>query len=180
MNHCRPHNFIFHESFAIFCKFTPVGHLMAAQTHTPHPWILQKLVILAGDYWPCLARLLQATARAFQSKAQVSFWTKSDLLITTKTMVRVSNRKNLLFLVSSLFLFRTDVLKPISPQLQLSELDVADSWEAPPAIRACIRGAKRLAMPLHLYSLSLPVGSSTHCHFWNKAEGNCMMFRLVL
>lgn len=70
-----------------------------------------------------------------------------------------------LFLLSSPFFFRMDVLKLESPQEQLSELIVRDSWEALLAIRACMRGAKRPAMPLHLYSLSLPVGSSTHCHF---------------
>ncbi|TNN51424.1 hypothetical protein EYF80_038397 [Liparis tanakae] len=85
----------------------------------------------------------------------------------------MGRERNSLFLVSSLFLFRKDVLKPTSSQLQLSESEAGGSWtwEAPAAIRACMRGAYRLAMPLHLYSLSLPVGSSTHCHFWNKGRG---------
>lgn len=58
---------------------------------------------------------LYATARMCQSKAQMFC---SCLLITDKT--------NILFLVSSLFLFKTDVLKPAFPQLQLLELDAAD------------------------------------------------------
>lgn len=64
---------------------TAVHHLMAAQTHTLHTMKTSNLVILAEDSWPCLARICRLVKGHFKVK-HVSFWTKSALLITTRTV----------------------------------------------------------------------------------------------
>lgn len=71
-----------------------------------------------------LCRLLKGH---FKVRYKKSIFLKKISSINNYGTIRLSDRRNLLFLVSSLFLFRNVVLKPTSPQLQLSELDVGDS-----------------------------------------------------
>lgn len=82
-------------------------------------------------------------------------------------------------MASSFFRLRTAVLKPTSAQAQPSAAEESDSWGARLAVRACTGGAYRLAMPLHLYSLSLPEGSSTHCHFYMQTARYVMLTNSV-